>query len=697
MAVTVVKYPRGHVLDTTGVTATVSSSSGALFTKSSHGLSTGDWIYIYSALSAYNGYWYVSVASSSTFRIREYATASDEAFVNSGTVTYYISTAEHGWNAVHLPMVYKLKSDTWPINGVDTSRTITTFTNWNGYTYLVLSGDVKSSGTASTLENVILSGVTGVSGTTITGVYRIIQWFSDTNIVIDLAYNAGHVLSGGTCQYYYLNYHAKVKVYAGLRSGHYWVNQKPFELLSTERVTFDSNGIGELNIADIVKSKIEIFSNNLELDTLPNNIDAWCRVYISVAESYDDSDGYTISEYTGSYTDDTTEVYAVNAKLPFKTRSSGELSEYVAGGTSATVAKFLTPFVEPSIFSGYYFDISYINPSSGAIYMKVDRYLSRVLQSSTIDNITNYVEGVYRYPLSVSSTEDSIDLTLYGVVSLESLSGWSNEGTGQDWTLGATPSYTWGTGPTTKYLAGALVGLLGTDISITINVSFTSSVVTWGFLTSSFTEVGTGGSLVNGSQVVTGTIPAGAEYIFIRATDDPFIGSTVTVLSVSMTPTSVQITETKTIDVVDDCDQFRTTNLYITWLNYLGGYDYWLFTAQKLFSVDIIESKTQEVNIYNNWPKSYGEFADSMTKQSVRKSKNMVKVTSQFLTKDQADALAWIVSSPLVQILSTSNSVTTARTVIVDSSTLKKYQDRDNLYTVSFNITYTDELPAQTS
>jgi aspartate carbamoyltransferase regulatory subunit len=113
--------------------------------------------------------------------------------------------------------------------------------------------------------------------------------------------------------------------------------------------------------------------------------------------------------------------------------------------------------------------------------------------------------------------------------------------------------------------------------------------------------------------------------------------------------------------------------------------------------VDVTESKTNEINIHNQWPKSYGEFADSITRQSSRKSKNIVRVSSQYLTKEQMDGLAWIVSSPLVQILSTSGGVTTARTVIVDTSTLKKYQDRDNLYSISFNITYTDELPVQTS
>ena len=418
MAITVVKYPQGRIVDTNAVTATVTSSSGALFTKASHGLSTGAFIYVYSNYSQYNGYWYVSVATGSTFRIREYATASDVAYIADASVTYYVSVNSHGWNCVHLPMIYKLKSDSWPVNGVDTSRTITTFSNWNGYTYLVVNGDIKSSGTASTLESVILSGVTGVAGADITGVYRIVQWFSETNFVIDLLYDAGNVISAGTCQYYYLNYHAKVKIYAGLSSGHYWAAQKPYVEIAETKVIFDSSGIGTLNVSEFVKGQIEVFSNDLQKDTLPNNLDAWARVYISVAESYDDSDGYLISEYTSSYSDYTTEVYAVNAMLPFKTRSSGTLDAYVSGLTSLTQQEFLTPFNRPTLFPGYYFDLSWIkNSVASGDYLKIDRYNKTngnyVLASSATSVFTDMDQGVYRQSLAQSASESRIDVTVY--------------------------------------------------------------------------------------------------------------------------------------------------------------------------------------------------------------------------------------------------------------------------------------------
>ena len=122
----------------------------------------------------------------------------------------------------------------------------------------------------------------------------------------------------------------------------------------------DSNNYVTVNISDYIKSMIDVVSNNSILDTLPNNINAWCNFYIKYGDSYDDSDRYTVTRYTSSYTDDsgTFEGYACNAELPFKTQSSGYLSKYVSGLTSATKQKWLTGFSAPVLFAGKYFDIS---------------------------------------------------------------------------------------------------------------------------------------------------------------------------------------------------------------------------------------------------------------------------------------------------------------------------------------------------
>ena len=96
--------------------------------------------------------------------------------------------------------------------------------------------------------------------------------------------------------------------------------------------------------------------------TLPNNLDAWTGFFIQYGEEYDDSDGVTLSRSTVSYTSDLAvfEGYAVNSKLPFKNVYSGSMSEYVSQDSNQ---KFLTLFERPVIFSGHYFDLSFINNS----------------------------------------------------------------------------------------------------------------------------------------------------------------------------------------------------------------------------------------------------------------------------------------------------------------------------------------------
>lgn len=582
MALSVVKYPFGYrTKPTHDNVGTVSDSSGtALFTCDSiHGLAADDHVYIYSPIAGYSGWWNVeSTPGVNTLTLNDYSGATALEFIGVTTFILFESdivgdpASTHRWNSVHLPIIYKLQSTIWPINGVDTARTITTFTNYNGYTYIVASGDIKSSGVAATLENVVLSG------TSVDGVYKIIQWFSDTNFVIDLAYSAGNVLSSGTVQYYYLNYHAKVKVYAGFPSGHYYDHLKPFEQVAEIRAVPDSTGLITLNVNEYVKKQIDVFKNDTW--SLINDVGAWCRLYISYAESYNDSNGYTVTEVTSSYTDDTATVYAANVMPPFKDRDSGNISTWVSGDTSDTLMDFLTPFSQPTIFSGYYFDLAYINnDSTPGNYMKIDRYgADRVLIASTLETIPDYDQGIYRFELSVTGAEETIDVTHYNV-------------------------------------------------------------------------------------------------------------------------SAVQRSETITIDVGDATYCHDTVPIYLTWKNSLGGHDYWLFKAQKVYAIDTYENETEDVNIYNNWPQSYGEFAQTIKAQTSRKSKARITVSSQFLTQEQADAIALIKTSGLVQVVEMSSaelgSVPLYTTVLVDDSPITKYKDRDKTFTVSFDIEFTNDLPVQ--
>jgi hypothetical protein len=133
---------------------------------------------------------------------------------------------------------------------------------------------------------------------------------------------------------------------------------------------------------------------------------------------------------------------------------------------------------------------------------------------------------------------------------------------------------------------------------------------------------------------------------------------------------------------------------YISWLNNLGGFEYWPFTGFKDNNLEVIETGVTKRNTFPGWPKSYGAFADTITKQTYRKARLTKVIRSQVLTRSQAQILGeQIKSSTVVQIITTRRD---RRTIIIDESNFTVTQDRNKVHFLNFTITYTDELPSQT-
>ena len=567
MAVTIVDRPIGHTLFPTANQATVSNSSGdALFTKAGHGLADGDYIYIISSIRDYCGFWYVDQQTVNNFKILPYATGAAVPYINNDTVTFYTELEENKWSSVHLPIVYKLSSDLWPVNSVDTVRTVSSAANSFGYTRLTLSGDIKATGSANELDFVKLA-VNGIEG-----IYQIIQWTSDTNFVVDLTFVGTNTY--GNVQFYYNNYHARVKIYAGLTGTHRWAAQKPYTYVTELKEVPDSDNLVMVNINEYLKSQIAILTNDLLLGTLPNDIDSVCMFYILVAESYDISlDGYTIGSYLSGYTDDsgTFEGIAVNAKLPFKNLYSGFMGEYVG-----IIKKFLTLFTQPTMFSGYYFEVSFIimDPTTGSNEQTLiqQTYKNGVLQNTyTIpigDAIDNY--GVFRIPLTVKGDEDQ-------------------------------------------------------------------------------------------QKVYT---------------------------SVSSSP-GAEKSEILTINVNHECS---AQSIQFQWKVFTGGHDTFVFTAQNDEGVDIPSTKQSQKSIMGDWPASYGSTADTINREIERNSNGSITVYSQYLSEIECDGIAFIKSSPLVQILV---SKFDKRTVIIDTASWVKKTDGAKTFSITFKASFTDDIPSQ--
>lgn len=131
---------------------------------------------------------------------------------------------------------------------------------------------------------------------------------------------------------------------------------------------------------------------------------------------------------------------------------------------------------------------------------------------------------------------------------------------------------------------------------------------------------------------------------------------------------------------------------YITWLNYLGGFEYFPFTGRKQHDVDVLETGTTRKNLLPDWSQSYGINADTIERQTYRRTRAGIIVRSQFVSLDQLEALKYIRISPLVQLVTTRLD---RRTLIVDADSFTVYDEKDKTFSLTFKVSFTDEYPSQ--
>jgi hypothetical protein len=193
------------------------------------------------------------------------------------------------------------------------------------------------------------------------------------------------------------------------------------------------------------------------------------------------------------------------------------------------------------------------------------------------------------------------------------------------------------------------------------------------------------------SETITFTATPECRKISIQTSVTGGDSSAYTITSVTATETIplTYITEEICLEAADEC---ANQSLYLSWLNYLGGFEYWDFTAQKEHQIDVTSVEGSTENIFPSWPNSYGSFADTIDKDVLRTSRNQIVVRSQYVTLAQLNAIKYIRTSPLVQIVISQQD---RRTVRVDQDSFKVYDEGEKMFTISFTISYTDEIPSQ--
>lgn len=531
MAVIAISRPLGHKISTTPITAVVSDDSGdALFYSVGHGL-TDEYVYIESNIDSYNGFFFISSGfGADSFKILVNENDADFVqFKQTADVLYYKSERDHGWQCVHLPIVYELESDLYPVNSVDTVITISAYGDVNGY-FAVTHSALTGSDELFALDYVELSDGR---------VLQVVEIASSTITVLN--FDGSGSLS--TMQKVRNNYHILVNVYAGLPAGHRWETEKPYELATTLRFIPDSNNIIKFSIAEILKGYITT-RNNLTLDSLPNNIDFLTAFYIEFTEAYDVSSGTEVTVFEDEFEVDDFEGYAVNAMLPFKNIYSGWMSSYIH--SLVVPGRWLTTMDRPIIWNNYFFDISFINTAEGFIIIQKNGADYLILDNPGI--------GILRIPVEPSG-ETEICLIAYSNLLL--LSSGVNDGTiNTAWTLGNNPTVTTTVGNSQRLLFDYATSSITIPYNLTVSVVGSEIVRVRFSLTDALgtTDIDTEDVDFNSSGVKTGSVTLSGAGFMIGVKTFSISGGGSRTVTINSLFENIQLTEEICMDVINECD-----------------------------------------------------------------------------------------------------------------------------------------------
>lgn len=189
---------------------------------------------------------------------------------------------------------------------------------------------------------------------------------------------------------------------------------------------------------------------------------------------------------------------------------------------------------------------------------------------------------------------------------------------------------------------------------------------------------------------VTVNIPNEGDGVYrIPVSDYVLLNQNTKYITVQLFVDGQATSELKTIEVNQKC---TNQDIYLSWLNTLGNWEYWQFTAPKEYGVDITGSAQVRRNIYNNWDDGFinGETQDDFIRVEAY---DVMVVRSQYLTHQQLNAIRQIIYSIKVQQIRDDG---TKITVLIDKDSFTYRKDRQKLYTVDFGFRYSNEIQIQT-
>lgn len=226
-------------------------------------------------------------------------------------------------------------------------------------------------------------------------------------------------------------------------------------------------------------------------------------------------------------------------------------------------------------------------------YLRIERFLLGATLDVT-DTLISF-DGIGFGKHIETGTADELEISIIaGGGSIVALSAFTNQGSGSNWTLGATPTITQsGLFSFTKSLSGAYPMPKGVQVTVSydFDVTDTTSTTVSGviyLLNSAFSIVGTSsdlGVLSTGNYTGTKDITPSeaASYVAIKFGIDDGGGNVKYDINAIGISSSVSIlSEVKTINVLEDCQNI----VMLSWRNSLGGWECYPFTYTQEYTWD---------------------------------------------------------------------------------------------------------------
>ena len=200
------------------------------------------------------------------------------------------------WNAIggDLPVRYKIQSDLYPTNTVDTVYSITSAASFFGDTVF----------TTSASHGYVKGDYVTISDSTVeeyNGIHRITDVISVTSFSISVLFSG--TSTANAIKYYNL-YNVVLNVYGGLPDYHVLSSGSPMQLVGSVSISPNELNIADLDITSIVKTFIRT-DNDIFSGYAPLDYNSFTSFYIEYAESYQQSNGSQLSVYTSSFEKDT--------------------------------------------------------------------------------------------------------------------------------------------------------------------------------------------------------------------------------------------------------------------------------------------------------------------------------------------------------------------------------------------------------